>query len=1128
MRDVLHTQTRTGPCWVHAGLLLACLISFLLPTSIRAQEVTAAMTGRVTDPTGAAVPGAKVTATDTQRGTQWPTVTNGDGIYNLPRLPVGNYNIKVENQGFQTALRGDITLVLNQIARVDFEMQVGNVSESVEVTSASPILQTEATQLGTVIDARTNVQLPLATRNYVQLTLLAPGAVTTDPSTFTGPVSSFNGGRPYINGNREQTDNFLLDGVDNNQVSENAVAYTPSPDAIQEFNMITQNASSEFGNFMGGIISVSIKSGTNQYHGGVFEFFRNDKLNANNWANNWNGLSKPLLRWNEFGGSIGGPIKKDKLFFFADYQGSRFDQPGTSSAFTVLTTAERTGNFSQLLSQQGVQLVNPTTKVPYAGNIIPASQLSPQAVAIMSSPLYPQPVNGGLTNNSVNTTHAYTNQDQGDVKIDWNISDSDHLFGRYSQAHIIQPTINSQTLLYNNQNLIPSHNGVLDYTKTISPSFVNDARFGVNYTPISTGQISGTGISAASVGIPGVPTNILPGFVFNAGNLKNNPAATGFGNAEILQEFADTVIQAEDTAVITKGNHTMRVGFQVFRDRIDTFYSGNAGVAGQFDFSGQYSHAAEADFMLGLPSEVQGGISGGTWGQRSTIYAAFFQDDWRLTPRLTLNLGLRYELNTPWVEVKGRQVNFTEFSGILQLPNQGNNSALLSQLQAAGIPAQFGSNNSLYNQYNGWTNYQPRLGFAFTPWGNTTVIRGAVTQSSYLEGTGTNLRLTLNPPFAIEHDIPYSPSQTPSTLAQGYTIFGGQSIASAFNGAGLRLWDPNTRPAVSDQWNFTVQHQFGNATTVQVGYVGQRNTHLMVPIFASQKFLNPNGTVSPGLYLAGNPTLQNEIGTAKLTDSNGNQSYHALQLAFQRRLSNGLEFQANYTWSKCMTNSIGYYGSGGQSAGNYYYWQNAYDAHSQWGPCFYDTEHAVNGFVTYDLPFGHNRAFGKNLNKWVNAVAGDWQVNSIVSFRGGFPYTIGNFEDSSQTHSAGPRANCVAPAQVFGTLSTPTGGYQWFNPNAYAAPALGTFGNCGIGTVRGPKLNTVDLSLTKIFPITERQNLEFRAEAINLSNTPILNAPNTSLPSGAISSGQFGNGNFGQITSSQGERNIQFALKYNF
>ena len=430
-------------------------------------------------------------------------------------------------------------------------------------------------------------------------------------------------------------------------MSENDVAYAPSPDAIQEFNMITQNASAEFGNFMGGIINVSIKSGTNAFHGDVFEFFRNDKLNANNWGNNWNGLPRPLLRWNEFGGTIGGPIKKDKLFFFADYQGSRFDQPGTSSAFTVLTAAERKSDFSQVLAQQGTQLYYPLTigtknPIPIPGNnLAAAGLLSPQAVAIMSSSTYPLPINGNLINNSVNTTHSATNQDQGDAKVDWEPTEQDHVSGRYSQGYISNPTTNSIPLLYNTENTYPTYNGVLDYTKTFGPTFVNDVRAGVNYIPVVTGALSGTGISAASVGIPGVPTNTLPGFVFTGGNLASLPAGVpaAFGNPEIYQEFSDTVIQAEDTAIITKGQHTMRAGFQAFRERINTFYSGNAGIAGQFDFSGQYTGLAEADFMAGLPNEVQGGIAGGTWGQRSTIYAAFFQDDWRVTNKLTLNLG---------------------------------------------------------------------------------------------------------------------------------------------------------------------------------------------------------------------------------------------------------------------------------------------------------------------------------------------------------------------------------------------------------------------------------------------------------------------------------------------------------
>jgi hypothetical protein len=1093
-------------------VLLSVLALFSAAVPANSQEVTAAINGQITDPSGAAVSGVKVTAKDLERGTVFPTTSDSLGRYNLPRLPIGTYEVRVENPGFQVSLKSPVVLVLNQVAKIDFQLTVGNVSQTIEVTTAAPVLQTETTQLGTVLDARTNVSLPLATRNYIQLTLLSPGAVATDPSSFTGPEATFNGGRPYINGNRNETDNFILDGMDNNQVSENAVGYTPSVDAIEEFNMITQNASAEFGNFMGGIVSVSIKSGTNAFHGSVFEFFRNDKLNANDWAANWQGNPRALLRWNEFGGALGGRIIKDKLFFFADYQGSRYDQPATSNAFTVLTAAERTGNFSQLLTEQGVQLKYPGTNTPIPGNIINPSLLSPQAVAIMSSSLYPQPVNGNLTQNAINTTHSYTNADQGDIKVDWVAAEKDHVSGRYSESSITQPTTNSIPLLYNSANKFPSYNGVVDYTRSFSPTIVNDFRAGVNYVPVVTGALSGnSSLTPQSVGIPGVPTTVLPGFCFGAGNLSTDGCA--FGNPEVSEEFSDTVAQIGDTLLVNKGKHTMRTGFRFLRERIDTFYSGNAGVAGQFNFNGQYSGAAESDFLFGLPDEVQGGIAGGTWGQRASVISAYFQDDWRVSSTLTLNLGLRYELNTPWVEVENRQANFGLISGTEYIAGSGS--------------CPFGNCRALYNEYNGIDNFQPRIGIAWTPEKNT-VIRAAVTTSSFLEGTGTNLRLTLNSPFATEHDITYTASETPSTLSQGYLPFNG-ATSNPLVGASIRIWDPNLRPAVSQQWNFTIQHSFGASSTLQVGYVGQRNTHLMVPIYANQEILNPDGTVRPGYYLSGNPTLQNEIGAAKLTASVGNQDYDALQVSFQKRLSDGLEFLANYTYSKCLTNSIGYYGDGGQASTNDYYWPNTYDGKSQWGPCYYDVEHSFNGYVTYDLPFGRGRKFGSNMNKAVNAFVGGWQVNSIVTFRGGFPYTIDNFEDSSQTHAAEPRANCVAPAVIFGKLNAPTGGYQWFDPNSYAAPALGTFGNCGVGTVRGPGLHTADLSLTKSFAIREKQSLEVRAEAINFTNTPILNAPaSINLPSGAISTGNFGNGNFGQITGSQGARNIQFGLKYHF
>src|SRR5246127_1854940 len=375
-------------------IFLVGIALFALTLPALGQEVTASIVGTVTDPSGAPIHDASVKATSVEQGTTFTAKTNESGSYNITRIPVGSYKLEITAQGFQRAVYPPFALVLNQSARVDGQLKVGQVTETVEVTGAAPVLKTETTEVNTIVGRRTSDNLPLATRNPVQLTLLAPGALTVDAASLNqGSNTAENGGRPYINGNREQANNFLLDGMDNNQISENKLGLTPSPDAIQEFNLITQNASAEFGNFQGGIVNTSIKSGTNSFHGNAFEFFRNDKFNANRWENGLTpGLKKPTLRWNMFGGTFGGPIIKNKLFFFGDYQGGRLDHPQTSGNSTVLTPAEAGGDFSALLRlSTPVQLYNPcapgtgvnggptcqfvapASRAPFAGNIIPSN-----------------------------------------------------------------------------------------------------------------------------------------------------------------------------------------------------------------------------------------------------------------------------------------------------------------------------------------------------------------------------------------------------------------------------------------------------------------------------------------------------------------------------------------------------------------------------------------------------------------------------------------------------------------------------------------------------------------------------------------------------------------------------------
>ena len=1126
------------------GLVFVALVAMLCSANPAwGQDITATITGTVSDSSGAPIVGAAVTAKNTDRGTVHTTQTNETGGYNILRISVGTYDLRVEMKGFQTSLVPSVTLVLNQTARIDIQMKVGQVTQTVEVTSEAPILKTDTTEVSTLIDAATNEALPLATRNYVQLTLLSPGAVTPNPSSFNNGDNVATGGKPFINGNREQSNNFLLDGMDNNQVSDNLLGYTPTPDSIQEFNLITQNASAEFGNFQGGIVSATLKSGTNQFHGDVWEFFRNDKLNANNWGHkialnavpatpdNPNGyVPRDKLRWNMFGGTVGGPVFKNKLFFFFDYQGQRFDHPASQSSFTVFTAKERTGDFSELLLQRGVQLYNPcnpgtgvsgtpctapATRTAFAGNIIPISMIDPVAKALFNSPLYPAPINGNLINNAVNTSANNFNSNQYDVKIDYNISAKDRLSGRYSHALQKNPSLNTYKLFGTGFSESPIYSGVLDWTHTFSQNVLNEYRMGVNYVKVHNGTVfdssvgnlgQSLGIAGANPGIPG-----LLGLNF-AGGL-----VSGIGSSEVTQRFPSTVIQFSDGVVITHGRHAVHTGFELWRDRINIFYSGNSGSLGNLNFQNSFTSTAgtsgtggapEADFFLGLPQTVDRGVAGGGWGQRSTVFAGYVQDDWRLTNDLTLNVGLRYEAHTPWVEQNDKQTNYGLYSGAIELAGKNGNS------------------RALYKGQYGGRDFQPRLGFAWTPGmlHGKTVVRGAFTVSSYLEGTGTNLRLTLNPPWTPAEIIThYNNVALPgSTTDQG--IVGGLA-GDPYAGANLRVWDPNFQPSIARQWNFSVQHQLTNSTSLQVGYVGQYANHLANPMWLKQNILNSDGTVSPGPYLAGNPTLKNDIGVLSGTFSNAWMGYNALQAVLQKRMSGGLQGQVAYTYSKCMTNSAGYYGTWGgtQASPGMPYWQNVYDGKTEKGPCFYDETHNLTSYVLYELPFGQGKKFGSGMNKAANAVVGGWEVSGILTMHTGFAMTVNNWGDPSNTGGWVSRPNCSSTIGYPKTVVSQAngGGIQWFDASAFTPVAAGHFGNCSNGKVRGPGLKNMDLGLKKDFKLGETRRLEFRSEFLNLTNTKILNVPSEFADYSAATS-------LGRITGSQGERNVQLALKLFF
>jgi hypothetical protein len=1147
-----------------ASALSLCLVIALLALPVAAQQSTGTIVGTVTDPSGAAVQGATVTAKDVERGTTLTTKSNEDGAFDFPVVPVGSYQVRAEKEGFAAAVQPAFTLVLNQTARFTFQMRVGQRSETVEVVATAPLLQTDTSLLGSIVDSKTATDLPLSTHNTNQLTLISsPGVITPNLFGFQAAQNSFGTGRPYVNGAREQENNFILDGMDNNQPDNNDVGYVPSPEAIQEFNLITGSAPADFGNYLGGVVNVTIKSGTNDYHGSLYEYLRRGGLNANSWQNNHACLQtgpttftcgrdlagkqiapRPALHYDNFGVTFGGPIIKNKLFFFADYNESLYSEPATVTQLRAIVPAQRSGNFSSIctagftggicnnLTQQlydPASSANPATRTPFLNNMIPIGRFDNAAKAIVNSPLYPSDV----VNNNVNQFR--TNSYQGDLKIDFVPSDKDHLMGRWSQQFITAPRTNSIQLLGNQDRTFPLKNLVVDETHTFSPSLLNDARIGFAYFPVTEGFSNPTGQNLPSTfGIAGATTSFLPALVFVGTGTQQAPDV--IGNNDLVQSFHDTTMQYEDTITWTHGRHVIHGGFQAYHYIMNDLYPGNAGLSGQFTFSGQFTGRPGfsngdpvADFLLGLPLDVQqGNGGGGNKYLRNNLFGIFGQDNWRIRENLTLNLGLRYEVITARTTSNGQDVNFNLISGVPMI-------------------------GSGYNTYTGIGNFQPRIGLAWQPrwdsiWTRHTVIRAAYGISSFMEANGVNNLPYQNPPFVQAHEVSFFGQALPnSTLSQGFSGFPASACTAAtlqalspacLRGITLHLTNPDLRPAMDQQWNLSIQRLLGSRTSVQVAYVGNKIDHMSDIFIFNQKQL-VGGVAVPGPFAqplinccgAGNsPTI-------RFNDSSGIQRYNALQVSVAQRAWEGLQFRTNYTWSKCLSNSLGYFGPFGDEeqlpgavsqTGFGFFFQDAYNAKGDYGRCISDAAGLFNGYLLYDLPFGKGRRFGSGVAPVVNTIIGGWSIASDFTFHTGFalyPHGI----DKSNTGSASPRPNCVAGVsksgdgqftnpsdpQTFGVF-----GIRLLNPASVTDPAPGTFGTCAAGSFRGPGLATSDLAIVKAFAISERTNFQFTTQFINLTNTPILGAPNTS--------GGTNNKTFGVVTSSNPGRQVQFGFKLVF
>ncbi len=1098
-----------------SACLLLCAVLSLTATSF-AQTYTATLTGTVTDPQGASVPDAKVIATNQGTKLEFTAKSSDSGIYTIPFLPVGVYVISAEKSGFKKLASNDIKLEVNQIARVNLELTVGQVSEIVNVQDVAPILQTENVTVGSVITGQTATNLPLNGRNFQSLTLLVPGSITPNPRGMTGAGQGAQG-RPYVNGNREQGNSFLLDGLPVDETIDNLIGYKPSVDALAEFRVETSNSSSEFGNVTGAIVNAPMKSGTNNFHGNVFEFLRNDKLDANQWENNRNNgrdangkALKQKLRQNVFGGTLGGPIIKEKFFFFTDYQGTK-QRGGGNTSVNVASPDWRAGNLASITTPirdpQKTGLCTAADRTAcFPGNVIPTNRIiNPAAKALFAdNVLYPQAsrVDAATGLGIYNTSTASAIDGfQFDVKLDARFSDKDNLSGRYSFGNY--NSLGSRgafPLAFPGKSFSRPQSIVFNYTRSISSTIINEARVGMNRTVFidDVNDWASVGNANTKFGIPGTQSFVG----LSAITLGNG--LTGIGTRVVSSDNVSNNFLYGDNLTILRGRHSFKMGGQLLRYQQNRFYPGNNGILGGFTYDGRFSGSAYADFLLDLLSNKSIGSQTGSWGHRQNRLGIFFQDDYKVRSNFTINLGLRWEYTSPVVEVKDRQSSFELFSG--------------KQLFAG----RDGNSRALYAPF--YKGYEPRIGFAWTPekFNNKLVVRAGYGITQFMEGTGANLRLPLNPPFFNEADQTYDQTTGAGTITRGFTDV---IVRNTPNGQ-IRVWDPKLRPQFTQQYNLTLEYALSGSTSFSAAYVGNNATHLVAPTDWNQPLPGP-ANVDPAQWAALNsrrplfpvlPLITQISGTA----SWGVSRYNSLQMSMRQRSSKGLEFLASYTFSKTMTDNLGYYGSGGVAAQGAYS-ANHYDRRGyNYGPAFFDAKHNFVWSGTYELPVGKGKSFGGDMHPVLNAIIGGWSLSNIVQFRTGFPITVTAADRSLQGGRGAARPNLVGnpvPSnQTVPSGSTPDG--LWLDINAFAIPALGKFGSAGVGIVRAPGYANWDTSLGKKFYVSEKNYIDFRAEFFNATNHPSFSPPSVSI----AAPNTFGR-IFGTVSNA---RNLEFALKYHF
>jgi hypothetical protein len=1093
----------------------AALIAIFSPVA-PAQSGSAQLSGEVRDPSGSLVANARISLTHAGTGGSVTGLTSAAGVYSVADLRPGAYDARVSAAGFRTSVREGIHLFTGEHARLDFQLSLGDYREVVLIRADAPLLRTESGALGQVISNRSVTSLPLNGRSFLPLAGLAPGVAL----PFGSQLPRINGGRPRVN-------EYLFDGISVLQPEPGEVPFTPVIEAIQEFRVETNSPPAEFGMFNGGVVNLTTRSGTNEFHGALFEFLRNEALNARNL---FAGAKNPLFRRNQFGFAAGGPLRRERTFFFADYQGTR-QEIGRIQVSTVPTLLQRQGIFTEKTGGQTPRIYDPATtarsgeiltRQEFPGGIIPQDRFDPVASKLLQR--YPLPTAPGTANNYRRLGNETQDQDQGDLRLDHRFTAHDQAFARgtFSQVRAVPVTP-----LADGSGSISS--GILSPTRTaawslassylheFSSGFLNDFRFG--YTRRATDR-SGVRLddpASAALGVNGIPShsafeNSLPRFAIDGVQQLGAPV-----NAD--SRFRTDVTELVDAVSALKGRHSLRFGADLRFKRMDIVQP--PAPTGQFRFSNLFTNhpgttgtgSALASFLLGEVQDFSIDLQQAPLRPRAWIHEYYIQDDWKLTSRLTLNAGVRYTLDFPSTEVDDQGAIFNTATEQLEF------------LDRNGFPR---SARELHKH-----DFGPRAGLVYRL-SDHTVIRSGY-GLIWIEQSGITTPFT-TPQFPF---LQTASQRTLDNIEPAFRLAAGPSVtpvsATADAGLGQAVYavDRDLGAGYVQQWNFGVQRQVGANISIEVSYAGSKMTHVGIPdsninqLTADQLRIGPSlldrvpnpfyGSIPASSSIGGRTITRAQLlkpfprfTTVSLYRNNvGNTSYHALQARFEKRLGHGLSLLASYTRSKLIDEASSVFDAAVSTGpvANYPVadsFQRGLERDVSNG----DLPNVFAASFVYDLPAGLRGLSGKVLNGWM--------VAGVVSLQSGLPLAVTQITNFKAFAGFGvQRPDRIADPSLPSSEKTLN---RYFNTSAFTTAPQFAIGNSSRNPVRGPGHQDASIALVKRTSLAERMNLEFRAECFNVSNTPPLGDPNVVL----------GNPAFGTITSAGDPRVVQFGLKLQF